>query len=147
MMTPDHWIAWSGIEVEGRFAGLPTLFVRNARPHHVTAILARVEPHLYLNPEIEPAVRDTLAQRAMRQGKVVTLCLRPDQLAAFSTDYRPQNLTVVFDLPAALGSGDSVRIDCHSNPPVVLCGAVLSMTRTIRFDYERDKPFLEDERP
>lgn len=50
LYQPNEWQLWRGTEVEGRWRGLPTLFVgHNAHPQDIFALVRQAE-HVYFNP-------------------------------------------------------------------------------------------------
>lgn len=148
----EHWSLWTGVEVEGRYAGLQTLFTgAKAVADRVIDVLTtqNAPVHLYVNPhtlvqwDSQELVRVVGAW--VRAGRAVTIACWPHQVdhatsvrTRFALRYDVHVMVILdgahwMDL---LHPDDTIRID--KGPYRVLCATVDQFKYTHHDDYKGD---------
>lgn len=110
----EQWAVWDGVEVEGRLAGVRTLFLW-AMPDGFDPAIVRDYPHVYFCPAWLDQHGNALIDDAL-QHAVVTVELRPDQLPVLTLSQRHRcHLMLTLDIPEdvfyALKPTDTVKLE------------------------------------
>lgn len=125
-----------GIEVEGRFTGVPTLFCDAA--HYLEGIKVAKEQglsHIYISDNDNTI--DPCAEVLANCGLLVTL----DVTKVLTSHERPLNVTLMlrldgFPMVNALNTRDQVKFEQERN---VLVAPVTAFYRTVPSDFDGDR--------
>lgn len=79
-MEQLDWNVWTGVEVEGRLVGMPTLFIRDIPPGVDIAPALAAYRHVWLCEEYVRKHGYALAEELSKAGVLVSIELREDML-------------------------------------------------------------------
>lgn len=130
--------SWSGKEVEGRLKGLSTRFITK-----LSGVEVPEENHVYLCPTIaqneHPAAIEEFVYRLCKQGKVVTVAIKPQHTAKLTPVVRMQ-AHIMIDIDAHglewLKPTDTIKIEIA--PYTTLATSREQMTSSTLKDYNTD---------
>jgi hypothetical protein len=139
--------AWTGVEVEGRLTGTPTLFVgRLDGVAHCRAIEALVESHaighVYLNPQSFEHIGWGLARALVRSVPIVTLALDRALYNALPDDlFKACHIVLIVPVDRRPKPTDEIRLDL--GPYHVMTGPAWAFLETEPERYADDRAVIE----